>query len=71
MRRRHPDIDDRQLRLCRAHQRQELSPVPRLADNIEPRAVEQASEAFAKQDVIVGQDDPWSATTRWRYTSCQ
>ena len=54
---RHPDVDDHQLRLVLAHKREKVIGVARLADDLEVRALEQAREPFAQEDVVVGNDD--------------
>ena len=54
----HPDVNDRQLRLGRTDQGEQSGLVPCLADNVESRTVEQAGEAFAQQDIVIGEHDP-------------
>jgi hypothetical protein len=55
--RRHPDVYDRQVRTVLADQAQQPGSVVSLADDVEPRSLEQASYSFAKQRVIVRQND--------------
>ena len=55
VRRRHPDVDDRQLRTDRTDQGEQFCTVPCLADHVRTGTVEQAGETFAQQDVVVGQ----------------
>ena len=57
MRRRHPDVDDGQVRIALADELEQLTPAARLADDIEPGPFEQTRETFAQQDVVVGDDD--------------
>jgi len=64
MRRRHPNVDDDELGLVLAHEREELVRVPGLTDNLEVAPFEQTREAFAQQDVVVGDDDPTAAFRR-------
>jgi hypothetical protein len=40
-----------------AHKREKVIGVARLADDLEVRALEQAREPFAQEDVVVGNDD--------------
>jgi hypothetical protein len=54
MTRRHPDIDEGQVRHERSHEREELSRIARLADDVVPGALHQGDEALAEQDVVVG-----------------
>jgi hypothetical protein len=51
---RHPDVDDHELGLARAHEPEELVGVARLTDDLEAGPFEQAREAFAQEDVVVG-----------------
>jgi hypothetical protein len=53
----HPDVHDRQFRLVLAYELDQLVRVPRLADYLEVRSLEQARDSFAQKDVIVGDDD--------------
>jgi hypothetical protein len=68
MRGRHPNIDDHELGLVLAHEREELVRVAGLADDLEARPLEHARDALAQQDVVVGDDDPtgsvWGAIGR-------
>jgi len=54
--RRHPDIYYRQVRLLLADQPQEPIGAAGLADDLHARAVPQAGQPLAQQDVIVSQD---------------
>ena len=58
---RHADIDHREIGAVLAHQPHQLRPVTRLADELVPALLEQAREALAQQDVIVGEDDSRAA----------
>jgi hypothetical protein len=51
---RHPDVHHRELRLLLPDDLDKLLGVADLPDDLEPRAVQQASQALAQQDVIVG-----------------
>jgi len=64
MGRRHPNVDDDEFRLVLAHEREELVRVSGLSDNLEVGPFEQAREAFAQQDVVVGNDDPSAVLQR-------
>ena len=54
----HPDIDHHQVRHVVADQHQELLAVTCLRHDLEARAIEQAGQALAEQDVVVGEDHP-------------
>jgi hypothetical protein len=56
VRRWHPDIDDCQLRAMFADQIQQFRGVTCLPDDLEARSLEQAGQAFAEQDVVIGDD---------------
>jgi hypothetical protein len=58
MRRRHPDVDDGELRLVLAYQLEELTCISCLTDDVVAGPVEEAREPLAKQDVVVGDNDP-------------
>ena len=66
MRRRHPNVDDHELRLVLAHELEQLVRVARLADDLEVGPLEQAREPFAQKDVVVGHDDA-TAVVRLRF----
>jgi hypothetical protein len=70
MRRRHPDVDDRQLRPGRTDQGEQSGLIPRLADDVEPGTVEQAGETFTQQDIVVGEHDPGCGPALWRRLRC-
>jgi len=53
--RRHPDIHHGQVRPFPADEFHEFRGVAGLADDLQPGAVQQARQAFAEKDVIVGQ----------------
>ena len=57
VRRRHADVDDREVRLVLATSATQLVGVAGLADDLEAGSLEQAGEPFAEQDVVVGQHD--------------
>jgi hypothetical protein len=57
----HSDVDNRQIRTDRTDQGEEFYPVPDLADDVETETVKQAGQAFAQQDVVVGEHDPGRA----------
>jgi hypothetical protein len=56
--RRHPNVDDRELGSMLSHEREQLRRVAALADDVEPCALEQACQTFAKQDVVVRNRQP-------------
>ena len=43
---------------ARAGQREQFGAVPGLADDLESRPFEQAGQALAEQDIVIGQHDP-------------
>jgi hypothetical protein len=51
---RHPDVHHRELRLLLPDDLDKLLGVADLPDDLEPGAVQQAGQALAQQDVIVG-----------------
>src|SRR5436305_4924795 len=53
---RHPDVDNRDIRVGGAEPAHELVAVGELAGDFEPRFGEQAREAFAHQHGVVGDD---------------
>ena len=57
VRRRHADVDDRDVRLERANLQEQLVGVACLADDLEARILEQAGHALAQQDRVVGDQD--------------
>ena len=57
VRRRHPDVDDRDVGRVRAHLQQQLVGGPGLADDLEAGLLEQLRDALAEQDGVVGEDD--------------
>jgi hypothetical protein len=52
--RRHPDVDDRQFRPDRTDQFEQFRAISCLAGDLVTRAVEQAGQALAQQDIVVG-----------------
>ena len=54
---RHPDIHDHQFRLLFAHEREQRRRVCALPYDVEARALKQARETLAQQDVVVCQRD--------------
>ena len=54
---RHPDVDDHQLRFAITHEPEQLCAIGGLAHHVETRPVEQTGQTFAKQDIVVGDDD--------------
>ena len=54
----HPDVDDHHVGSLRADELEQLGRVARLADDVEPRPLEQARQALAEQDVVVRKRDP-------------
>jgi hypothetical protein len=71
MRRRHPDVDDRQVGLLRSYELDQPCGGLALADDLESEALEQARETFTEQDVVVRQHDAHcSRATRMRRVRC-
>jgi hypothetical protein len=64
MRRRHPDVDDHEVGLVLADEVEELARITCLADDLEVGALEQAGEAFAQKDVVLGDGDTAAARGR-------
>jgi hypothetical protein len=60
--RRHPDIDDGEVRNRVTDGGEQPGGVGGPADDIHARALEQAGEPFTQQDVVVGQDHPQPVT---------
>ena len=56
--RRHPDVHDHQFRLLLAHKGEQQRRVRALPNDVEARALKQARETLAQQDVVVCQRDP-------------
>ena len=56
--RRHPDVDDRDVRLVLADGGEQLRGVAGLGDDLEAGLGEQAGDALAQEDRVVGQGDP-------------
>ena len=51
--RRHADVHDRELGPMLADERHQLGSVAALADDVEPRALEQAGQPLAKENIVV------------------
>ena len=66
MRRRQPDVDDRDVGRVAAHLQQQLVGGLAAADHLEAGLVEQPHEPLAQQDAVLGDHDPHgiSALTR-------
>ncbi len=54
----HPDVDDGHVGTGGADLAQQVGRVAGLADDLEPRLREQAGDALAKEQGVVGEDDP-------------
>ena len=57
VRRRHADVDDRDVGLVGADLAQQVLGVAGLGDDLEARLLEQARDALAQQHAVVGEDD--------------
>ena len=57
VRRRHLDVDDRDIWIGQPDRAQELRRVGCLADDVEARVCEQSGEAFAQEHLVVGDHD--------------
>jgi hypothetical protein len=57
MRGRHTDVHDYEVGLGRVDYIEELAGVPGLPHDLESGAVEQAGQAFAKENVVLGDGD--------------
>jgi hypothetical protein len=66
----HPDITDRQFRPLRTDQSEQPGRVTGLADDLEPRPGEQASDAFTQQHIVVGKHHARSAGTPRHHARC-
>ena len=58
VRRRHADVDDGDVRRVGTDLQHQLVGVARLAHDLETGILEQARDALAQQDGVVGEDDP-------------
>jgi len=67
MRRRHSDVDEDEIGLVLANERNELATVTRLADDLETRMVKQACQPFSKKNVVIGDDDAGSPIVTLRF----
>ncbi len=56
VRRRHSNVDDREVRLVLANELEELLGIATLADHVEACSIEQARQAFAQEDFVVRND---------------
>jgi len=61
MGRRHPDVDDREIRLILAHEPEQLRAVTRLPHDLVSALLEQPRQALTHQDIVVGDDHSHSA----------
>ena len=68
MGRRHPDVDDRNLRLLPSHELDQAVGVARLADDVVAALPQQRGETLAKQHVVVGDRHPL-CTFPFRHTA--
>ena len=57
VRRRHADVDERDVRAVRAHLQHQLVGRPGLPDDVEPGLLEQSRDPLAEQNRIVGEND--------------
>ena len=57
VRRRHADVDERDVRRVGAHLQHQLVGVAGLADDLEAAVLEQPRDALAQQDGVLGEDD--------------
>jgi hypothetical protein len=57
VRRRHPDVDDRKIRVQRPHESEELFRITSLSDDLETGALKQTRDTFAHEEVVVGDDN--------------
>jgi hypothetical protein len=57
LRRRHPDIDDRDIGAVRADLQQQIFGGAALADDLESRVLEQTRDPLAQKYGVVGEDD--------------
>ena len=60
MRRRHANVDDRDVGLVHRDVAEQVLRVPRLRDDLEPRFLEQPRHAFPEEDRVVCDNDPAS-----------
>jgi len=58
VRRRHANVDNREIWRCATNKLDERRRVPGLADDFVAGAAEEAGDTLAQQDVIVSYDDP-------------
>ena len=58
LRRRHPDVHDRDVREVLARRTQEVVGVADLSDHLETRVDQDARDAFAHEHGVVGKDKP-------------
>ena len=57
VRRRHADVDDRDVGVVRANLQEQLVGIARLADDLEAAVLEQAGDALAEEDGVLGEND--------------
>ena len=67
VRRRHADVDERDVRRVGAHLQHQLVRVPRLADDLEAAVLEQTGDAFAQEDGVLRQDDAQARFSRFLF----
>jgi hypothetical protein len=58
VRRRHPNVDDHELRFVLTDEIEKLRRIARLTDDLEIRPLEHARQALSEKDVVVGHNDP-------------
>jgi hypothetical protein len=69
---RHPDVDERKLRLVLAYQPEQLRAIAALTDDIEARALAQAREPFTQENFVLRQHDACSlAAHTSKYSTCR
>src|SRR3954469_24442434 len=62
--RRHTDVDDRHVGVVASHLEHELLGVPCLPRDVEARLLEDAGDAFAKEDGVLGEHYPHGISAR-------
>ena len=55
---RHPDVDDRHVRLVRADLAQQVGRVAGLGHDLDPGLLEQTSHSFPQEQLVVGDHGP-------------
>ena len=64
VRRRHPNVDDRDVRVGRGDRREQLIGVARLGDDVEALPAQQLGKPFAQEDRVLGQRYAHGSSTR-------